>query len=102
MKPPPYLAAPTRSNTRITANTKVAELANNTILDSLDGPELVVYLRLIAETKRQGTRRIQVINAALFRRPQRVAEALGKLEDRGLIKISYDDSVLRRTIEVSP
>lgn len=88
---------------RIAPKTSIAELAQHPVLDKLIGPELVIYIRLIGETSRQGSRKIIVPNASLFRVADRVAPALKKLIELELIRVSYDPTARtarRRTIEV--
>lgn len=87
------------SNERPTADTTVANLARMAILDTLTGPQLVVYLRLLAETKVQRSRTVSVINADLYRSPRTAVRALRELEDLGIVKLQFDGS-LQRTIEV--
>lgn len=89
----------TRSNERPTADTTVARLAQLAILDTLTGPQLVVYLRLLAETKVQKSRTVTVVNADLYRQPRTAVRALRELEDIGLVTIKFNGS-LQRTIEV--
>lgn len=80
---------------------KVVDLARCAILDALSGPELVVYLRLIAETRRQSSRRVAVRNIDLYRNTKTAITALRSLENQGLIKLTYDgSSSLQRTVEV--
>lgn len=90
---------PARSSEHPTPDTTVAKLAQMSIMDTLTGPQLVVYLRLLAETKTQRSRTIVVTNADLYRQPRTAVRALRELEDIGLVTIKFDGS-LQRTIEV--
>lgn len=89
-----------RSNARPIASTTVRRLAQMSILDTLAGAELAVYIRLIAATADHKTRLVQVVNVDLYAEPRTAARALRRLEDAGLIKVNYDGSKLGRTIEV--
>lgn len=87
------------ASANLTPDTKITALAKHPILDSLSGPQLVVYLRLIAATGAQG-RRVRVINLELYRDARTAVSALHSLEEMGLIKITHDGGLLRRQIEV--
>jgi hypothetical protein len=78
----------------------VRDLAKLALLDTLDGTELAIYLRLVAATAEQHTKTVAVTNAELFAIPRRAMTALRRLEgEHGLIKIHWNGG-LRRTIEV--
>ena len=92
-----------RTRGQITASTPVKSLAWNTRLDGLTGSSLIVYLRCVAATSLQRSRRIHVVNPDLFHEPRTVLNALAALVDAKLIRVSYDrsrPSPFGRTIEV--
>lgn len=92
---------PLRSDEKPTPEMTVAKLANLALLDVLSGAELVVYLRLVAETRHQGGQRVSVRNAALHRNQKSAWTALSSLEKMGLIKMKHDVKYqYQRTIEV--
>lgn len=90
---------PQRSSERPTADTTVAKLATLSLLDTLTGPQLVVYVRLLAQTKAQRSRKVSVTNADLYHQPRTAVRALRELENIGLVKVEFDGG-LQRTIEV--
>lgn len=85
---------------KLKPSTTVSELARHELLDALNGTQLVVYLRLIAETARQKSRIVHVHNHQLYRQPRSAIRALQELRDMGLVKLSGDQSVFQRRIEV--
>lgn len=86
--------------TRLTAKSTLAHLAKHSLLDSLTGSELVVYVRLVAAVGEQRTKRVKILNAALHGDARTAGRALRKLEDHGLIRVHDDGSRFHRTIEV--
>lgn len=86
----------------ITAQTKIATLAQSTILDVLNGAQLVVYLRLLAAVANQGKSRVRVINSELHRsrNGRTAAQSLRELADIGLVKVHHGRRTLDREIEV--
>lgn len=98
MRQPPILV---RHNDRLTPNTRLAKLARHALLETLSGPQLAVYIRLIAATAEQGSRRLQITNGALYRDPRTAARVLRELENLGLIRIDLGASHLDRRIEVA-
>lgn len=89
-----------RFSTSVTPTMTVMELAQHEVLDSLDRLELAVYLRLVGAWGEQKTRRVHIKNIDLSREVRGVIRALHRLEDKDLIKISYDNDKRNRTIEV--
>jgi predicted transcriptional regulator len=97
----PKTPIPLRSNDRISPKTTLVNLANNSLLDALTGPQLVVYLRLLRAVAEQRSRSVQIINSLLYRDARTAARALRELEDMGLIKVEQGARPLDRKIEVS-
>lgn len=81
------------------ARTSVRALAAMTLLDALSGPELVVYLRLVAAV-RPRSRVVVVSNAELYKNPRTAVAALRTLEAKKLISVAYDTSTWKRSIGV--
>ncbi len=90
-----------RTKAKLTPHTTIAQLANNTILDALTGPQLVIYLRLVAATAEQRSRTVHVLNSMLYRDTRTATRALVELEQMRLVKLSYGRSALERAIEVA-
>lgn len=82
--------------------TTIGELAANTALNVLSGPQLVVYLRLVAATGAQHRRTVTIKNLELHREPRTAVRALRELSEMGLIIVTYEGSMRRfgRQIEV--
>lgn len=87
---------------RLKPTAMVADLAESDLLDLLSGPQLVVYVRLLAAANTARRFRVQPTNGELYGRDQRTAvRALRELEKLGLIAITYDKtSRPGRSIEV--
>lgn len=79
-----------RDHAAITPDTRLATLARHPILDALSGPELVVYLRLVAATASQGDR-VKALNLELHHTARTAIRALQALAEMGLVKLTYDD-----------
>lgn len=95
------VASAIASNT-LRPTTTIQVLARSTLLESLTGPELVVYLRLLGAVGDQKSQRITIINAHLYRNIRTAVAALRSLENYGLVRISYENMrAINRTIEVS-
>lgn len=87
--------------TTITPDMRLRDFARSWVLEDLRHPELIVFIRLLAETAEQKTKRVRVINLKLYRDPRRAATALRELAERGLIKLHESaDSRFNREIEV--
>jgi DNA-binding MarR family transcriptional regulator len=80
---------------------RISELANNTILDSLTGPQIVVYLRLLGASHVQKSRRVRIINAALYRDARTARRVLDELEAMGLVKVVFGSTSIDRKIELA-
>lgn len=89
-----------RSAAKPTPTMPLHQLANLSLLDELHSSELVVYIRIVAARWEQRAKRIAVTNAELFDAPRTAADAIRKLEKRGLIRVHYEMGTSNRTIEV--
>lgn len=90
-------------------STTVRQLAASTIFDALDGPELVVYLRLCAAesdtttwNNGRATRVVKMQNLELHRNRggRTAATALRRLAELGLVKVKHGRGPFDRTITV--
>lgn len=84
---------------RIKPSTTVVDLAMSKLLDELSGNELVVYLRLVALTAREGST-LRVANRDLHPVQRSATRALDTLASRGLVRLTYAKVDNSRMIEV--
>ena len=76
----------------------VLDLAASTILDTLSGSQLAVYLRLLATATHQGKRKIEITNRQLgpARHPSTISRDLFSLERMGLLRLEGAGTMHRR------
>lgn len=78
---------------RLTPAASLSDVAAHPLLDELTGTELVIYLRLLAAAGEAGSRKIEPLNASLYRGDAKIAaKALRSLDTRKLITIEYDNT----------
>ncbi len=90
---------------RIRPDTRVADLAQHELLDQLNGAALVVYLRLVAASMKQG-KKIHIRNIELVptdKSGATVQRALRELKEMKLVTVKYntgEDREKSRTVEL--
>lgn len=79
----------------------ISTLAKSPLLDVLDHHELVAMIRLIAATGAQRSTVVDVRNKELLDVPRTAIRTVQRLEEHGLVAITYPDGANgRRLIEV--
>jgi hypothetical protein len=92
---------PHPSDHSLSPQTTIATLAKHSLIDTLTGPQLVVYIKLLGARQEQRTRKVSILNSQLQRDARTAVRALRELENMGLVKIRYEDGTrIGRTIEV--
>lgn len=79
--------------------TTLRKLVDSPIVDQLNGAELLVYLRLIAEGSAPG-KPIEMLNGHLHRNLRTAQKVLRRLERAKLVRVRYPRTTRLRTIEV--
>jgi hypothetical protein len=93
--------SPERSRPRLRPDTRVVDLARSPLLDDLNHNALVVYIRLVAASAKQG-RRVRVRNRDLLVDQRGAIRAIRELERAKLVRtsIAMTEHGTERTVEL--
>lgn len=87
---------------KLRPDTKLIDLAKSELLDTLNKRALVLYIKLVAETAKQG-RKVRLANEDAGGHPSAVRTALDELVEAQLVKLHYtkhNGLIIDRIIEV--
>lgn len=86
---------------KLKPDTTIEALAASPLLDDLGTSALIVYLRLVAASAKQG-RKFQISNRKLHKVPRTAARVIRELEHHKLVQVHFDrtDDGMLRTVEL--